>query len=457
MGEETHKYFSVKILHSELLLEFTKLREFIRFLQTHRINTVFKVINDQEEVTHFAVSYKGGLMRQATEGYESLEDFNIATRERYPDAASFYTAHKMGYKNYNEYKIAIEGGIGSYDEFIIMKEKGFVEGYTEWKTIASDGPLAFANPFELYKHAIDKQFENYAEFKKATEKGFESGGIYRAATSKGFVSSADFDFAVQLGIDNANELIIIRKNKIRDRTDYMRFLDLECLKETDCKHDQRVLLTLLSKLPDGRKVSINKLDELFVKSLKEYQYTDTNELPQWFSIGFDGRKSIVDFLTNHTAVKKYGHYDTDGEFFETKSIQSRSVVIDGSNVAFNNAGNTNNAKARIENVILVVEELKKRGFTQITVIVDASLRYRLEDKDRLPELKEMVDYLEAPAEAPADIFILQVVKHEHCLLVSNDIFREWKVQDPWVAQNIDFYRMSFMIKDDKVLLPDLDK
>ena len=56
MGEETHKYFSVKILHSELLLEFTKLREFIRFLQTQRINTVFKVINDQEDVTDFAVT-----------------------------------------------------------------------------------------------------------------------------------------------------------------------------------------------------------------------------------------------------------------------------------------------------------------------------------------------------------------------------------------------------------------
>ncbi len=457
MGEETHKYFSVKILHSELLLEFTKLREFIRFLQTQRINTVFKVINDQEEVTHFAVSYKGGLMRQATEGFESLEDFNIATRERYPDAVSFYTAHKMGYKNYTEYKIAIEAGIGSHDEFKIMKEKGFVEGYTEWKASASTGSLAFANPFELYKHAMDKQFENYAEFKTAAEKGFESGNIYRAAISKGFVSFADFEFALHMGIDNSTELTIIRKNKIRDRDDYLHYLDLECLKETECKHDQRVLLTILSKLPDGRKVSINKLDELLVKALKEYQYSDTNEMPYWFTTGFEGRESLVDFLTKHVAVKKYGHYDTDGEFFETKSIQSRSVVIDGSNVAFNNAGNSNNAKARIENVILVVEELKKRGFTQITVIVDAALRYRLEDKDRLPELKEMVEYLEAPAESPADIFILQVVKHEHCLLVSNDIFREWKIQDPWVAQNIDYYRMSFMIKDDKVLLPDLDK
>jgi len=43
----------------------------------------------------------------------------------------------------------------------------------------------------------------------------------------------------------------------------------------------------------------------------------------------------------------------------------------------------------------------------------------------------------------------------HCLLLSNDTFQEWKAHDPWVAENIDFYRLSFLINQDSVLLPDV--
>ena len=110
-----------------------------------------------------------------------------------------------------------------------------------------------------------------------------------------------------------------------------------------------------------------------------------------------------------------------------------------------------------DNVIRLVKELRNRGFNDISIIADASLRHRIEDKDKLNELKKMVEYQEAPAENPADIFIIQYVKQEHCLLVSNDLFRKWKKLDPWVAQNIDYYRIAFMIKEDMVLLPDLDK
>ncbi|QQS31519.1 MAG: hypothetical protein IPM47_18015 [Sphingobacteriales bacterium] len=52
---------------------------------------------------------------------------------------------------------------------------------------------------------------------------------------------------------------------------------------------------------------------------------------------------------------------------------------------------------------------------------------------------------------------MTVSKKEHCLLISNDVFRDWKLLDPWIALNIDYYRISFMIKEDTVLLPDLDK
>ena len=67
----------------------------------------------------------------------------------------------------------------------------------------------------------------------------------------------------------------------------------------------------------------------------------------------------------------------------------------------------------------------------------------------------MATYLEAPRETAADVFLIQYVKKNHCLLISNDTFKEWKVQDAWTAENIDFYRLAFMIKGDQVLMPDI--
>ena len=69
----------------------------------------------------------------------------------------------------------------------------------------------------------------------------------------------------------------------------------------------------------------------------------------------------------------------------------------------------------------------------------------------------LCDYNEAPAERPADINIINYVKMHHCLLVSNDNFREWKHQDSWIEDNLDFYRIGFRILDGKrVAMPDLE-
>lgn len=453
---EKHNYFPAKLVHSEHLLEFTNLKDFNRFLTIHKLSTVFLLDEKEGIASHFAVSYKGGLLRQSTEGFKSLEDYSEATREQFPDSASFYAAQQMGYKTYADYKLVSEAGISNADEFNAMKEKGFARGFAALKEAANGNGLAFANGFELYKHATEKGFADFAEYEKATESGFADGNIYKAAVAKGFENAADYDEALAGGYISSSELKLARKFHIRDRADFMRFTDLELAKKSGAQHDQRVMINMLSKLPEGKKVSINKLQELLAKAMDEYKYPDTEKMPQWFTIGFSGKESMVNFLINNDAVKKYGSYDTDGEFFETKTIQSRKVVIDGSNVAHNSHGNQH-SKPYAANIINMVHELKRRGFNDIAVIADASLRHRLEDKNKLNELKKITEYMEAPAETPADIFILQYVKQEHCLLVSNDLFREWKLTDPWVALNLDYYRIAFMIKENTVLLPDLDK
>ena len=153
-------------------------------------------------------------------------------------------------------------------------------------------------------------------------------------------------------------------------------------------------------------------------------------------------------------MKEYGHYHSDGTYFQVNKLQDRKVVIDGSNVAHNSQGNEK-SKPAYANIILLVNELKAKGFTHIKVINDASLKHKISDIEKLGELKKLAEVSESPAETAADIFLINYVKSNHCLLISNDGFLEWRGADQWVLDNIDFYRLAFKITGDHVSLPDL--
>ena len=218
-------------------------------------------------------------------------------------------------------------------------------------------------------------------------------------------------------------------------------------------HDQNVCLFLLSKLEQGKKASVNKLNSLLNESLEEYKDTETKKLFSWFTTALGSKKKLAPFLQNNENVRKFGTYDADGEFFEVNAIKDRSVVIDGSNVAHNSIKSSE--KPSIGNLILMVKYLKKVGFSDILIIADASLRHKLSDLNRLEELSKIAKYEIAPAATSADKFIISYVKLKHCLLISNDTFKEHKVVDTWTAMNIDYYRLTFMITDGEVFMPDL--
>jgi hypothetical protein len=455
----SYHYFTVRKQQSECCLEFDSLTEFSRFVELHNLKTVFRLVNDAGQHSHFAVTHKGGLLQQPNLGFEKLEDYHRAIKNGFPDAASFYEALKEGYTNYEDYLLVKEAGINDKKVFEELQLNGFITGFKEYDTQLKTLPGAPdisspANAHQLMEHCRRNGFNTFSEFKAAYTKGFTDAPTYKMATERGFPTLADYNEALQKNILHYSDLQFTREHQLRDKADADRFMDLEILMHTECAHDQRVLLVLLSKLEQGKRISINKLSDLFETTQQTYLYPDTNELPVWYTRQFIGRESIIEFLTKHAAVKKYGTYDTDGEFFEINHMKDRKVVIDGSNVAHNSHGN-GNSKPYYANILQLISFLKEKGFTDITVITDAALRHRIADGNRLNELKQAAEYMEAPKENPADVFIIQYVKMHHCLLVSNDNFREWKVQDSWVAENIDYYRLSFLIKGDTVMLPDL--
>jgi hypothetical protein len=452
-------YFQVKVLKSESSIELSSLKEFCRYLEVNSIKSVFLVGDGNSQATHFAIAQNGVLLQKPTEGYKQLEDYLEATQQRFPDASTYYDGQQLGYSAYEDYSLVKEAGINDRQVFETMKAQGYIKGFSEYNAAMQNGSalsdIAQAeNPYQLYQYAEKQGFISYVDFSEAWKKGFTEAATYKIASERGYKSKADYEAGIKGGFSGAKDYEKAKELKVRDKEDFDRFIELEFLSHTGYDYDQRLMLVLISKVAEKKKVGINKLTDLLNVAKETYRYKDTGEMPQWFKCGFTDRNSIIDFLTTSDFVKKYGSYDKDGEYFETNRFQSRKVVIDASNVAHNSNAN-DNAKPSIANVIKLVEELKKRGFTEITVIADASLKHKVSDKEAIKQLKEMAEYLDAPAEKSADVFIIQYVKRYCCLLISNDTFKEWKAQDQWVALNIDYYRLAFMINKEGVLLPDL--
>ena len=457
MKPKTFRYTQLRKVTASNIFEFTAIEDLARFAETNHLKDIFVLSNGTGE-QHFAIMHHNSVIQHLTMGFNTIEDYYAATENKFPDAASYYDALKEGYNSYEHYRMIKEAGITDKAEFDKMNAGGFIEGYKkvtntdEWNQINANNDITSA--YKLYLHALEQGFESFYSWSVAARAGFTDKDTYDVAKEYGFTNLADYEDARRRSFKTFADLQAARELQVRDYSDMRRYFDLKSVDCNECAFDERVLLTLLSKIEQGKKISINKLMDLLEKSIKEYCYEDTQEMPAWFTRAFHDKEAVISFLSNNEEVKKFGTYDNDGEFFEINHMKDRKVVLDGSNVAHNSHG-SDRSKPAISNIIKVVQFLKRNGFTEISVIADASLKHKLHDADKLSELKDIAEYLVAPAETSADAFIIRYVKHTHCLLVSNDTFREWKISDPWVAENIDYYRLSFMIKGDEVLMPDI--
>jgi hypothetical protein len=451
-------YFQATMPHHGLSLQLSTMEELIRYITYANVNTVFVLHKDDEQ--YFACMQQGVLIGHPSLGYHTIEDYKEANKGDFPEAALYYEAKSGGYASYKDYQLVKEAGISDITIFENIKTQGYLNGYQEFKALQHDAPLfegseTIANPYLLYKHAAAKDFTNYHHFKTALDQGFTDAHHYHSALEKGYKNRYDYEDGLHKGFTNGEVYYGALDKKIRDIDDLDRFAELSKLEIAATNYDERLLLSVISKLPQGKKVSINKLTELFFKALDLYRYADNHALPEWLTRSLFTTQDITGFLATKDNAKKFGIYDTEGEYFETKQLNQRKVVVDGSNVAHGTMGN-DKPKPTVGNMIKVVNKLIGKGFTAITIIADASLRHKLTDMERMEELESLCEYRMAPAETAADVFLIEFVKMEGCLLVTNDTFREWKLKDKWVAGNIDYYKMAFMIEGDNVLMPDLD-
>jgi hypothetical protein len=454
MKPSQKNHIKATVLQAATILQLENILDFCQFVDQHLIKEVFLIENNLK----FAVLAQNSLLQTLTNDFLTIEDAKNAKLNHFPNAKDFYAALELNISNYEDYQLVVVCGIKDKTLFNQIQNEGFVTGFEVYETYLLDEiqdheKTVFPNVLALFNFAKSNNFENFESFFSAYKLGFENFENYQVALEKGFKNAKDFKIALENGFPDNAVYEIALKHNVETFKELEQKMSLE-VAYPDLKHDESVLLFLLSKLEQNKKVSLNKINSLLESALEEYENPNSKKLEDWFTKSFQKAEDISSFLLKNEDVKKFGSFDVDGEFFEINTIKDRSIVIDGSNVA-HNSKNGETQKPMIANLITMVKFLKKKGFTDILIIADASLRHKLGDIERIKELGEIAKYEIAPAETPADVFLISHVKERHCLILSNDTFKQYKITDAWTAANIDYYRLTFMITDGEVFMPDL--
>ncbi|WP_264519899.1 NYN domain-containing protein [Flavobacterium sp. N1994] len=434
-------------------IEIKAIDDFCQLIEKHHVREVFLDSN----LDNFAIAYHNFLLAIPRKEFKTLDDYRNAAIYNFERASDYYEAQLLNIKTYENFELLKTSGVQDPELYKTMDSKKFMEGYQQvvaYLDQIQDKSHSFKNPYELYTFATENQFENFDQFFNAFQKGFTNLHEFEIAKERGFTVASEYKEAMNNGFRDFEIYKEAQDMGITTIDEYEQKFHLENNDE-NCIHDQKVLLLLLSKIDQGKKVGLNKLKTLFEEELKAYQNQE-KKLPSWFTTTLNDTESLIAFLTKNEKAIKLGDYDADGEYFEIKPLNDRNVVIDASNVAHNSQGNKD-SKPTIQNIITMVKFLKTKGFTDIVVIADASLRHKVTDKEKLEELEKEATYFVAPAETSADTFLLSMVKSKHCLLISNDTFREYKVKDSWLAANIDYFRLTFIITPEGVIMPELEK
>jgi hypothetical protein len=125
------------------------------------------------------------------------------------------------------------------------------------------------------------------------------------------------------------------------------------------------------------------------------------------------------------------------------------IVVDGANVAY--AERSRDGEPKVSNMVAVQQELKRRGYEPI-IIIDASLRYEIDDPDQLEGLLDRQAFRQAPAGTDADYFILRTAEQQEARIVSNDEYEQYQEDYPWIERR----RVPFMIVEGQVQLYEKD-
>lgn len=149
------------------------------------------------------------------------------------------------------------------------------------------------------------------------------------------------------------------------------------------------------------------------------------------------------------STHQHRHHEADRQRHHHRAERSRGkrqVLVDAANVAFTNHDEPN-ARGSVENIRAMRKALIDLGLHPI-FIADASLKYSVDHPEKLNELEQSGQILQAPAGTQADYFLLALARREDAPIISNDVFRDRRDEFPEAFR----HRVPFMIVDGQVVI-----
>jgi len=459
---------------------FNNVDEFSMFAEKNKITVILKMKTesnlsggifkkDVEARDDFLFTIGNTAYKIPSIGFKKLDDYSNALHNKFPDSLAFYEALKGGFTSYREFEESKKVGVDEKEIFLKAKKTGFIEGYDAFKKIYEN---LLKEPYikgldedinsamKLYKYATRKGFSNYTIFSEAIGNGFTEYLVYMEAKEKGFPKVQDYNNAVKTGFENYKEYLDAHMHAILTKKEYNHYTSFKKNIKDDLGYDEYQLIDILKTKENGDIFTLEKVKGLLNEAQNKYKRATSNEaegkLPPWYRKKIDNDEYLKIFLTENQKMKRIGFFDPVKESIEIYVLSKEKIYIDGSNVAYNSNEN-NTHKPKFINIKYVVDELMSRGYNDITIIADASLSRASEGSQVLKELPKEVAYLVAPPNVTADEFLIENAKKDKCLIITNDLFRDWKKKDKWIKSNIDKIRVSFLIKDARVRLAGLDR
>ncbi|MBI5215573.1 MAG: hypothetical protein HY960_07445 [Ignavibacteriae bacterium] len=457
---ETKEYLDFPVIVVSDIFGFTRFAEF------HNVKFIFRV--HENEYPSFVFPHDGAMYKIDGQGYREVEDYCESMKNGFPNAALFYEAKKSGCESFTEFEELKKTGVESKEDFLQAQKGGFVKGFDEFKKKFEQYksnkntaiiPDSIDNATKLMKYAMSKGLKTYQEFAKVYDAGYPDVMMFTEANTKGFAHSHDFYSALKAGFSEVKEYEDAKRLAIATKKEYEDFRKLKNANIGQYAMDVFQVIELLKAQENGSRLSLAQIRELLSNEQEKYKRAfignDMKVLPLWYSRQLETQEQLQNFFLNHAEAKKNGFYDKETEMFEIFRLSKSKVYIDGSNVAMHGKEEKSES-ARAENLRKVIDALKGRGFKDITIIADASLRYRFHDKEILESVKQSVNYYEVPSHTSADDFLIEHARLDKCFIISNDTFTDWKVKDKWIALNIDHIRIPFLITEGRVTFTGLE-
>ncbi len=455
------------------------IKGFVKMLQHYQVKLIFRTEKceaDNKLTREFMFLENQIIYRLNSNLFKTVEDYEDAVNRDFPDAESFYEAQQAGIGTYKEYQDCKNTGIVDKQVYIKAQKHGFMDAFEKFKTkcAANMGVIPknfdlnqYDSPIKLSEYSGSKGFKDYGDFEKAFFLGFTDKITFDDARQKGFTYAEDYLNAVKMGFELVKEYQEAKHLNIQSKFEYNHYILLKNAAQGKYSFDQIMMINALKKIENGKKLSLKKLLELLQQTEDEVKFktgdNGSHSLPEWYLKKMNNEDDIRTFFTQEPMVKQYGIFDPDGEYFEIWKISNQKIYVDGNNVAFTNCRKRENPKGddkpQCNNIKIVVDELIKQRFEEIIVIGDPGLKRRSSDVAILTRMinDKQIIYHEAPSLTEADEFFIKKAKADKCYIVSNDTFRDWKVKDPWIAENIDRIRIPFMIDGNKATLSGIEK